>query len=857
VYRGEPETKEVWPGYRPATPGARPAILFDPRTGKLAYPLLRPHLGKRPPFAPNHGPAPFLEPIHQGTRLPRPGENGPWSLCPAGTRQKRFDVRSVVTSLDLNAKRELVDPTAQLFVLNGDKARVQKDNAARVPLAIRANAGEDCVDLTFASELEDDRENGFFSKANLHVHLVQFDVQGSDGVSAGYNYEQSVRPYAVEGERLTNAAAKGDRRLPLTSAARFQAGALVGVGMERRKGFEVRRIVRVEGKSLVLDEPLSESHPKGAVVSAEFVRYRWYPDAQFGTAYFHDHVNGLVSWRHGLFGALVAEPPGSTYHDPATGKPLESGPVADVRTKAPVSADVRGAFRELVLFLQDENPFTKSGEAPGGSFNLRVEPPGAREGDPSRRFSSLAHGDPVTPILRAYLGDPFVVRGLVPGSSEVHSLHLDGHPFRLEPWSPTSRPASTAYIGISERFDLAVPAAGGPGRFPGDYLFLDGRPSKLRDGSWGLIRVLDKPDAGLRPLPGREKAPAPATAACPAAAPRRAFRVAALKLPLPMLGGEAGKLYALEADVAALREGARKPEPLVLRIGVGDCLVVTLRNATGGPATFHADMLVTDPQARGLQAGRSGAPAVPPGGTREYRFYAHPAVGETTALVRDWGDALANPRLGLYGAVVVGPAGARYTDPVTGGDLAGRSSWRADVHPAKGRSYRDFALFLQDEDEIIGTATMPYPQAVEGVAAINYGAEPLAARLEKNPDPALVYRADAHTMPATPTLEARQGDPVRLHVLSPWGEQQQVFSLEGHRWSQEPGRAGANLLSAAGMGGFGSLNLEPLGGAGGEVSLPGDYLYGDHREPYREAGRWGLFRVYPKEADAPVRPLTP
>jgi hypothetical protein len=32
--------------------------------------------------------------------------------------------------------------------------------------------------------------------------------------------------------------------------------------------------------------------------------------------------------------------------------------------------------------------------------------------------------------------------------------------------------------------------------------------------------------------------------------------------------------------------------------------------------------------------------------------------------------------------------------------------------------------------------------------------------------------------------------------------------------------------------------------AGGADALPGDYLYGDHLEPYRAAGLWGLFRVY-------------
>ena len=58
-------------------------------------------------------------------------------------------------------------------------------------------------------------------------------------------------------------------------------------------------------------------------MSTEFVRYRWYPDAQFGTAYFHDHVDALHSWQHGLFGGLIAEPPGSVYLDPRTGLPAE------------------------------------------------------------------------------------------------------------------------------------------------------------------------------------------------------------------------------------------------------------------------------------------------------------------------------------------------------------------------------------------------------------------------------------------------------------------------------------------------------------------------------------------------------
>jgi len=63
------------------------------------------------------------------------------------------------------------------------------------------------------------------------------------------------------------------------------------------------------------------------------------------------------------------------------------------------------------------------------------------------------------------------------------------------------------------------------------------------------------------------------------------------------------------------------------------------------------------------------------------------------------------------------------------------------------------------------------------------------------------------------------------------------------------------LLSWIQGGGLEAIGLSRAGGAGGRDVLPGDYLYGDHREPFREAGLWGLFRVYPQGADVPLLPL--
>jgi hypothetical protein len=836
-YLNEPETDQVWPGFRSAAPGAKRPIHFDPKTGKLAYPFLRPHLGKRPPFAPNHGPAPFLDPT-AGPAPPRPGQHGPWSLCPERTRLKEFVIHAISLPIVLNQKADLVDPVGQLYVLKEQEDAVRQDNRLKTPLAIRANASEDCVDIIFKSELPDSRANGFLSKANLHIHFAQFDIQASDGVNTGFNYEQSVRPFTVDGEPLTQEAAPGVLGVRVKSVERFHPGILVGIGMDQERTFEIRRIREITGTLLIFNEPLSHAHEAGEIVSAEFVRYRWFPDVQFGTAYFHDHVDALTSWRHGLFGALIAEPPGSTYHHPHTGAEVRSGPVADIHTRARVSRDVTGSFRELALFIQDDNPLTRVGDSTGGSLNLRVEPLAGHGGGPSRVSLSGGYGDPETPMLEAFVGDPMVIRSLVAGTNEVHTLHVDGHWFRAEPWSETSPAISTIAIGISERYDLVIPRAGGPQRLPGDYHYYSGRSTKLLEGSWGVIRVHDGAETSLKRLPDREPARA-SPPVCPGEASRKEFAVSAIEAPLQMLTGTRGKLYVLREDRAAVRSGTKAPEPLVLRVNVSDCVVIHLTNETSGPVSFHAGMLAHDPK---------NLHVVAPDESRSHTYFAHPEVGETTALVRDAANVLENPGLGLYGAIIVGPRGARYRDPVTGEEMSMKAGWRADVFPRSGQPYRDFALFIQDQDELIGTAVMPYAEHVKGAVGLNYRAEPLRERLKNSGDASRIFR--------TPLLEAFAGDLVKIRLFIPWSEQAQVFSLEGHRWPLEPGRQGSNLLSSILVGGMEALTLTLTDGAGGSGRLPGDYLYSDHREPYREAGLWGIFRVHDVHATtARLRPL--
>ena len=149
---------------------------------------------------------------------------------------------------------------------------------------------------------------------------------------------------------------------------------------------------------------------------------------------------------------------------------------------------------------------------------------------------------------------------------------------------------------------------------------------------------------------------------------------------------------------------------------------------------------------------------------------------------------------------------------------------------------------------MIGTAQMPYHEQVQGLVGLNYGKEPLARRLVANKDTARLFRSAVHGDPAVPLLEAFAGDRVRLHLFVPFSEQAHVFSLEGHRWPLEPGRRGTDMRSSLQLGGLAATTLHLADGAGGAARATGDHVYGDHREPYRDAGLWGLFRVHSPDA---------
>lgn len=973
VAKGERESTTANPKYPSAAKwddSTRPDILFDPTTGRLSWPVLKPHFGKRVPFSPNHSGAPWLEPIHQdpvtGERTSdpaRPGENGRWSLCPDNANVPRTNnihfIRLPITlSKAQGSEPAIVDPDGLIYVLHEEERLTRENDDLKLPAVLRANV-YDCVNTILTSEWEDDDYTNFqSSKINIHPHFFQFDTGASDGVISGFEWEMSVRPFTMFSKpqdkglpvpmnsKLTEAVKAGAKSIKIKmaeGATKYHPNTELMVGADclepdndptaslkrDRSCSEIVRIKEIKGNTITFVTPLKNNHPVGDIVTPEFVRYRYWVDADYGTVFWHDHAFGATTWPHGGFGATIVEPYGSTYHDPVNGKLVYSGPVADIHTNEPVGAGVHGSFRELMVSIHDTVPHTvnviQAGNPPGqpievaleagktisfqmperilntpnpylnggthttgSGFNFRAEPFAQRlvnNPDTSKLFSSAIHGDPDTPLLRAYTGDTIVFRLLHQLMNESHVWTLAGHTFLTERYAADANRKYSIHVGIAERYDLVTKAGGFQG-MPGDYIHFNGRSSHFAEGGWGIIRVLEKEVPDLKPLPkGTNPLGIPATpkSVCPADAPVKTFNVVAMDRPLKLnpnapdvievdfernmeMTVPDGKIFALEEEATKVA-GNVMPNPLTLRVNVGDCIKVNLKNKMAqSRASFFAPGLAFDPRdSQGLNVGNNpGDQTIAPGKSRVYTYYAHPDNKETTSLVWDGGNIVVNPRNGLYGAVIVGPKGSQYRDPVTGEDISQKNSWRADViidqslpENAGKRNYRDVALFFQDEDNIIGTSFMPYVQSVAGLTAVNYRADPERFREEQGCTLDKIFQpcvVDNPEDPVTPLIEAHAGDPVRIHVIGANSEQNGMFQVEGHEWPIEPYMPGADMISVVEFAGSETLDVFLRGGAGGPYRVPGDYIWANARLNYQQAGQWGYLRVLPA-GDQRIQPL--
>ncbi len=392
--------------------------------------------------------------------------------------------------------------------------------------------------------------------------------------------------------------------------------------------------------------------------------------------------------------------------------------------------------------------------------------------------------------------------------------------------------------------------------------------------------------------------------------------------------------------VAVPKGGTHTPrdtvEPLVLRANAGDWIHVTLVNTFSGqepafsayeaasrfgltyasPYNFvqiapspnvglHAQLLSYDLRTSdGASVGANPVQTAPPGGRAEYWWYAGTIDGAAQTPV-EFGpvnllpsDPLMQVYHGLFGALVVEPAGSRWqADPTT---QAQATVWAGD------KVYREFVLMYQNDANML-TNGHSWWETGNPLAGFNYRSEPAWLRFGTELDSAMgidapkdwrnLSQADLSNIsllpmslvdetrttanvlvgaePQTPILRAPAGMPSRVRLLMPGGDgdNQITWELTGHLWQEEPytadsTRIGHNPKSAtvSTLTGYGAASVydvvldETPGStpAGGRFRVPGDYLYRGWTANMFQAGAWGLFRVAPwaPQAGGPAWPDT-
>jgi FtsP/CotA-like multicopper oxidase with cupredoxin domain len=667
------------------------------------------------------------------------------------------------------------------------------------PLVIRASQGE-VLELTLTNALPPgpqaqtsfDPALPFQPEAGLHTHLVKYDPLVSDGSAVGWNYVSA-----------TTTIDQGD-----DDYQRYNTWT-----------------------------------------------YRWYVDEAFGVVFFHDHLLANHRQRHGLFGALVAEPAGATWRSPADQQTeLRRGSQAVIQ-----QAD-GSRHREMVLAFADfvplergtgreheqpvnPPPFPGAPDDQGAlGVNYRCEPLPTRPGDPADWFSSLVHGDPATPLLRAYPGEDVRLYVLQGSHDLLHSFTVSGTRWREWPGRDDTAWRDQLSLGISivARLDLDRATR------PGDHLWGLTAGSELWLGAWGLLRLHDEPQPDLPPLPA-----AFGSAGLPGPGPVRRYTVRARPRTL-VYGEKRTDPYGLAYEV----DGESGPGPLVLRARVGEWVEVTLINELDGappanpddprlmgeagagaraisgrvslhPALLHYDVTTDD----GAAVGRNEDSTVKPDGSRTYRWL---AAAPGVSLLRSHADVVSHLRRGLVGALVVEPAGVTPHHPRTG-----REHWTGEQvvlsHPG-GSSTRELVLISQDGLRLYhdGDLTQPVTDLISdspddaGQKAYNYRTAALHPLR-----PVLTGR------PPTPALHCRVGDEVVIHlVIGASRMRHQGFSVHGQVWdASESGRGPCvSTIGAVASGGARTVRFR--------AEHPGDYAY---RSPNLHwgvsEGWWGLIHV--------------
>lgn len=836
--------------YPDGTPVARLHPLPDrplpppPTPERPGYPLFMPGaFGQRAPKPPL-GIAGGREPtaLEQANFAPNAEPGAVFTNpCPPGAPRRRYDIVGIQMPLQYNAAG-WHDPEGRLFILAEDEEAVLSGGQAPEPLVIRANAG-DCIELNFTNKFP---------------------------LTIGGNAFQSLH-------RTISAAL---------------------------------HVHLVKFDVLVADSAMNGWNYDSSADYGQTLRLRWYADSELKTVFFHDHLFANVHQLHGVFAALIVEPAGSTYHDPYTGNEIKSG------ARAVIKNPLRPDFREFALAVHDRVPLFDDAGRPLNppphpdshedfgvmAINYKNEPFQFRTGDPAYVFSSYVHGDPVTPLLEAYAGDPVRVRLFDGAHEEQHSFNLHGYRWRREIDDPRSPLVASQVIGISEAFNLEFTADAAGDQ---DLLYYSGGVDDLWLGMWGIMRVYGQRAPHLLPLDDRP-APAPRTSPFPCPThcrpprarhpgrpcrrenPDRHYDVVAVQVPIVYNRYQDhdpdGLLFVLAEDEDAVLAGDVQPVPLVLRANAGECVTITLTNhlpAKLAPTRYprvpvpapwppsnrvslHAQLLRYDARGSdGATVGFNPDQTVGPGESITYRWLADEELG--AANLWSYGDLRNHRHRGLYAALVIEPAGSVFLDPVSGEPLARGA--HAIIHRAGLPDFREFVVFAVNGLGLLDRRGRRVPDATavephldhedQGVKGFNYRSEPFHHRLRAEPDRSRVFSSREHGDPATPVFRSYVYEPVVFRYLMPADKPRNTdFCIHGAAWLSQPQDPSSNLVACHGGLSVGSaLDIYLDGRRGALAARPGDYIYRSGIVRWDiEQGMWGLWRIYRRRTPR-LRPL--
>jgi hypothetical protein len=292
-------------------------------------------------------------------------------------------------------------------------------------------------------------------------------------------------------------------------------------------------------------------------------------------------------------------------------------------------------------------------------------------------------------------------------------------------------------------------------------------------------------------------------------------------------------------------------EPLVLRARAGECIQLTLSNGFGeAPKTptgystlpmlvegFNNNDLKPSPSVGlspqllyydvsrydGANIGGNATQTIARGAaSRMFQWYAGDvkinADGTITATPVEFGatnllpsDPLMHAATGLFGALVIEPADATWTE-----DAGTRTA--ATVTSATTGTFREFVVMAQNDvnlEMLQGGVKSPVKNLAgeedtedSGQKAYNYRSEPFWKRMQYAPETPLTTTRtfDYHDVlsntqvggdPATPIFTVAAGVPVRIRLLQAGGHSRNgVFSVYGHVWDKEPYTLGSERLGA-------------------------------------------------------------